>query len=79
MASDKYMRWANNLAMSAMIIALNTMYKWGKKRMDYWLEGYLALIDEVRNPKQPTTAGSIYRWAEELTGIDIRKELPWDA
>lgn len=72
---DPYMRWANSLAMTCMIITLNTMYKWGQRKMDRWIEGYIALIDEVRNPGQPTGTKDIYRWAEELTGVDVRKEL----
>ena len=76
-AGNAYILDADRLVMSCMIIALNELAGFGKKRMSRWLEGYVALVNEVFNPRQSSTVKDIVKWAEELTGIDVTVELVW--
>ena len=46
--------------------------------MSRWLEGYVAMINEVFNPKQSSTVKDIVKWAEELTGINVTVALVWE-
>lgn len=75
--ADVYILDADRLVMSCMIIALNNLAGFGKKRMSRWLEGYVALVNEVFNPRQSSTVKDITTWAKELTGIDVTAALVW--
>lgn len=77
-ANNAYILDADRLVMSCMIIALNSLAGFGKKRMSRWLEGYMAMINEVFNPKQSSTVKDIVKWAEELTGINVTVALVWE-
>ena len=77
-ANNAYILDADRLVMSCMIIALNNLAGFGKKRMSRWLEGYVAMVNEVFNPKQSSTVRDIVKWAEELTGINVTVALVWE-
>lgn len=77
-AGSSYILEADRLVMSCMMIALNNLTGFGRKRMSRWLEGYVAMVNEVFNPKQSSTVKDIVKWAEELTGINVTVALVWE-
>lgn len=77
-ANNAYILEADRLVMSCMIIALKKLTGFGKQRLDRWVEGYVALVNEVFNPRVRSTVQDIVNWANECVGINIMAEFTWD-
>lgn len=74
---DPYKANCNLLVAGTMVMAAGEM-GWSFPRIIKWFEGYLALIDEVNNPRQRTTAKSIYQWCYEKTGMRVDEKITWN-
>ena len=62
-------KMANYVNIAALVRTLWTVYGWREKRIAYFLESHLALLNEIGR----ISAVQFIKDTEELTGVDVKK------
>ena len=69
----EFVRLTNYYTLAVMVRVLWTVYGWREKRLAYFLEAYVTLMQEVQEKR--TTVNEFIKDTKAMTGIDVEELL----